>query len=311
MRTSSTLAARLALAVLLCTGPALGATREGAFARAPAEAAVVRVAGCSGTLISEDVVLTAGHCVPPVLRSQPADPDSCPAMPGHAALAGNPGGDPFAWHPVNFDFPVRIGPGPGEGARDGFRHVVAYAMPRCADLALVRLNAPVAPEVARTVPVVTRARSARALERALIAGPLRHAGFGRPNGESQWETRRRSGRVAYWGRNACTLLALPPELEIADPEAEGNLARPGDRIVTGDSGAPLLLRLPDGRVAVAAVIWGRNPPDAHVCGVPRPFPPATHGAYTPTVRGPIEGTNATDIGAWLEAMVPEAAIGLP
>lgn len=307
-----TILRHLALAcALLGPAAATAQTAAAALTTPPPEEAVLRVAGCTGTLIAPDIVLTAGHCVPQVLRSQPQDPDSCPAMPGHAALASRPGGDPFTWYPSLLQFPVRMGPGPGEGLRDTRRFVEAYALPRCADMALLRLNKPIPANVARPLPVITSVPDPDALQRALIRGDLRHAGFGRPNGESRWEATRRSGHTAYWGMNACALLALPPELELRDPNSETNRARPGDRIVTGDSGAPLLLRLPDGGLAVVAVIWGRNPPDGHVCGVPRPFPPATHGAYTATSRGTLPGTNATDLGAWIATMVPEAAMELP
>jgi hypothetical protein len=70
------------------------------------------------------------------------------------------------------------------------------------------------------------------------------------------------------------------------------------------------LRLDGDREAVIGVLWGRGVPDEAACGRPAPRPPADHGAYTPTFRAPVPDTQATDLGAWLTALVPEATLTL-
>ncbi|MFT7311107.1 MAG: hypothetical protein ACI853_001602, partial [Paracoccaceae bacterium] len=54
------------------------------------------------------------------------------------------------------------------------------------------------------------------------------------------------------------------------------------------------------------VLFGSSVVDEATCGTPAPLPPRAHGTYTTVWRPGIDGTNATDIGVWLEQMVSDA-----
>ena len=264
----------------------------------PSANAVAILGGCSATLIAPDKALAAAHCFSIRTRGMDAEKTLCPKLSMQANMSKTPDLDPYKWHKTQFQPKLRFGADGRDGDLPSF-HISHFTMPLCGDMVLLRLSEPVPADIAIPIPVVTGAGTENGLEIALIRGPLRHAGFGRANGEASGKAQRSGGRVSYWGQNDCHLYALPP-----------NRAN-GRRINSGDSGAPLILRLSDGRDVIMGVMWGRGNPDGEACGLPSSIPPENHGSYTATFRGKVQGTQATDIGDWLSRMVPEAAITLP
>lgn len=256
----------------------------------PARNAVVSLGLCSGTLIGAQIILTAAHCTR-VLRA-PRPPETrastCSGLSRMASVVDPVWEDPQVWTPAG-ERRLTVYFGNRMNKPRMRRKVVAYALARCADVALLRMDVAVPLYVAQPLPVRTRPLDIGDLTRG--AALLRHAGWGvEPPPVTQ--RRRQTGPVQSWGMNRCHLFALPPVRDAT-----------GNRVLQGDSGAPLLWSRGDGRETVVGVLWGMGLPDPETCGLPFPAPPPRFGAYTPTWRGPIPGTEATDIGAWIADML--------
>jgi len=258
----------------------------------PAHDAVVGVGGCTGTLIADRVVLAAAHCFAARNRAtapEGTETDDCLGLAQQAGTQGGSWEDPMVWYPSRHPKTILFG-----NDRQNIRltrQAVAYSLPRCTDMVLLRLDLAPPPDVARPLQVLMDPPADP--DRAFSLAPLRHAGWGRMQDGRSPDHLRKTGRVDYWAHNLCNLFALPP------------LRDGRRRILTGDSGSPLLWRLPD-REIVIGVLWGRGEADVPTCGRSVPPPPRHHGAYNPTFRTAIAGAEATDIGQWLRTMVPEA-----
>jgi hypothetical protein len=209
----------------------------------------------------------------------------CAGLEQQARMQQDPWEEPARWYPYAPGLEARFGPDRNAPALR--IPVTAYALPRCSDLGLLRLARPVPPETARPLPVLTGARGVGSLPDTTT---LRHASWGGTD-------IRRTGPTGFWGANACALIALAPRTVS------------GRRLVSGDSGAPLLMTRPgrDGpEEIVVGIAFARGQADVETCGRITPPAPPGHGSWTPTFRGEIAGTEATPIGGWLRAMVPQA-----
>ena len=266
----------------------------------PAHNAVVNLGHCSGTMISNSVILTAAHCLPRGWR-QPAPEGAgtnCTSFPDQNRVAGSPHRSEADWQPIarppGTALP-RVSVTATIGRREFQTTLTHYAIPACADIALLRTFQITPATIATPMAVLTGPIAAGDTPFFSVeSASLSYAGWGRTEDFPQGQSRRQTAEVGYWARNRCFIFALPPRRTPGGP-----------RIISGDSGSPLIMETSTGRL-VAGVLFGSGLPDPENCDPPRPPLAEPTAIYTPTYRGKIGQTDATDLGAWLRRLVPEA-----
>jgi hypothetical protein len=296
--------ARAMALIFLCLGPfgflsgavdAADRTRDDT--NTPEANAVVRIGGCTGTLITDRLVLSAAHCAPAgIPQPPPEQPLPCERLPQQRDLQISPAWqDPMQFHDISPNRRPLVRFGQNADAFGLGMRAEAYSLPYCADMVLLRLPHPVPAGVARPLPVLVGLGPDRS-DLPWDQLQLRHSGWGEAKHDFNPEPVRRVGPVQPWTQNACHLFTLPP------------LRKDGARIVNGDSGSPLIAQDTRGREFVIGVIFGSGAPDQSTCGAPHLRVPARHGTYTPTWRGAVPGTDATALGVWIAHHAPSSAL---
>jgi hypothetical protein len=220
-------------------------------ANTPAANAVVKVGGgCTGTLITPDVVLTAGHCVSEVARGS----DDPPHPPNQVLeRCRNDWQVPGRWYPVRTTITILFGNGTTPFVP---RTATQYTLPVCADMLMLRLDQPVPASVAVPIPVLGNfgddvgGRDAR----RLAGQSFTIVGWGRDETGASVAVRQR-GTARYERHDDEKLWVSGPNM-----------------VQGGDSGGPLLWRSPSGVQLVVGVTQG-------VDGI--------GSRYTTTFRGPL------------------------
>lgn len=201
----------------------------------PRTNATVRVfssgVSCTGTLIAEDIVVSAGHCFGQRQTIEPED---------SAALDCADREIPAQWYRVTGRTTIAVG-------RDATRYRFAttvkdYALPGCRDVVAFRLTSSVPPQHATPVKVLTRfgaglgATPAKGLRNATLS----HAGWGL-NGEDRPVQMRQAVRASYFSNDRIFA------------RTRGNA---GARANFGDSGGPLYLDHWSGQRFLVGVVQG-------------------------------------------------------
>jgi hypothetical protein len=219
-------------------------------ANTPAANAVVKVGGCTGTLITRDVVVTAGHCISEVARGSDEPPhppnqvlDRCP----------NDWQVPGRWYPVRATITIRFGNGTTPFVD---RTASQYTLPVCADMIMLRLNQPVAASVAIPIPVLANfGDDVGGRDAARLAGA--------------------SFTLVGWGLDETGVVPTVRQRGTAryNRHDDEKLWVSGvSQVQPGDSGSPLLWRSPSGVQYVVGVAQGFD---------------GFGSRYTTTFRGPL------------------------
>ncbi len=235
----------------------------------PGADAVVRLLGCTGTLITPTVVLTAGHCLSEEDRGTNA-PHHPPAQvlgrcPHNWQVAGR-------WYRLTQGRNVSFGR--DRRTPTATRRTTHYAMTPCADMVLLRLDRAVARRIAVPIPVLANLGDHRGTTDAdLLKGESFTAhGWGLDASGSVPRLRQRAD-ARYGSRTDEKLI---PAMQA------------GASIQPGDSGSPL--------------IWTSPSKIRYVVGVAQQS--GTNPVYTPTFRGPV--LDFPPVSALFSKAVPEA-----
>jgi hypothetical protein len=234
----------------------------------PEANAVVWLSGCTGTMLTDSIAVTAGHCF------------AHGAGVGTDWDAGLPCSDrevPGRWYPIEQEIEVRVG---NDRTNPRFTtRVTDYSIPGCADVFLVRFEQPVPAADATPAKVLV---SVGAGAGARDASALRDGSL----------------VLVGWGR---TELGLTPVIRQTGTavyvrnDDEKVYVRGSGSVITesGDSGGPLLWDPGDGSRLLVGVLQG-------------PTPAANENRYTPTFRRPIGGKPG--VGEFFRELVPTAVL---
>ena len=219
----------------------------------PAANAVVWINGCTGTLLTPTMVVSAGHCFPHGNRITGWD----------AGLVCSDKEVPGRWYPVEQRINVRVG---NDQTNPIFTTQASeYTIPGCADIFLVRLDSAVPASAAKPVKVLVSIGGGNG---------ARNAGFFRD----------KELTVAGWGRterSAAPAIRQVGTARYVRHDDEKMYVRGAGRTITdaGDSGGPLFWDHPSGIRYLVGVLQG-------------PTPGSNENRYTPTFRGEIAGKPA-------------------
>lgn len=235
-------------------GRAAAALRFGADdVNTPAANAVVWINGCTGTLLTRTMAVSAGHCFTHGARITGWD----------AGLVCSDKEVPGRWYPVEQPISVLVG---NDRTSPMFTtQATSYSIPGCADIFMVRLASAVPASVATPVKVLV----------SLGGGEgARDSGFFRDKDLD----------LAGWGRDESG--ANPAIRQVASAryvrhDDEKLHVRGTGRTITdsGDSGGPLFWQHPSGVRYLVGILQG-------------PTPGQNENRYTPTYRRQIAGKPA-------------------
>jgi len=171
-------AAAVILAMLLTLGRACAQEIHDDLST-PERNAVAALGGCTATLIAPNVMLSVAHCTPRSRTLAEGAHNDCTGLEQQDELAKHPFAAESGWT----DLPPRA-----NGRRPDIRFgpaksdpllsipIVAYAVPKCADIGLLRLARPVPPEIAVPLPAITDAPADPVAW--LVGARLRYEGYG-------------------------------------------------------------------------------------------------------------------------------------